>query len=92
MIVVQVELVQALLHFGLMPWKILFSTIPPVKMCGGYPAFVIALAWTGLITAVVGSVATVLGCVAGLKPAITAITLVAIGTSIPDTFASVIAA
>lgn len=40
----------------------------------------------------VAEVATVLGCTIGLKEAVTAITLVAIGTSLPDTFASMTAA
>lgn len=51
-----------------------------------------ALTFIGTITAVVAEVATVLGCTVGLHPAVTAITLVAIGTSLPDTFASVTAA
>lgn len=42
----------------------------------------------GLVTAIVGEVATLFGCVIGLKPAATAITFVALGTSLPDTFAS----
>ena len=46
----------------------------------------------GAITTVVGEVATVLGCVINLKPAVTGITLVALGTSLPDTFASMTAA
>jgi len=33
-----------------------------------------------------------MGCVIGLKPGVTAITFVAIGTSLPDTFASKTAA
>ena len=35
-----------------------------------------------------GEFATLFGCVLGLKPAATAITFVALGTSLPDTFAS----
>jgi solute carrier family 8 (sodium/calcium exchanger) len=46
----------------------------------------------GAVTFIVGEVATVLGCVIGLKASITAITLVAMGTSLPDTFASMTAA
>lgn len=42
----------------------------------------------GLVTAIVGEIATIFGCVIGLKPAATAITFVALGTSLPDTFAS----
>lgn len=53
---------------------------------------IVALAYIGIITGVVGSVAELLGCVLHMSPAITAITLVAIGTSLPDTFASVTAA
>jgi solute carrier family 8 (sodium/calcium exchanger) len=51
-----------------------------------------ALAMIGLVTAVVGEIATVFGCVIGLKQSITAITFVALGTSLPDTFASMTAA
>jgi solute carrier family 8 (sodium/calcium exchanger) len=40
----------------------------------------------------VGEVATIFGCVVGLKPSVTAITFVALGTSLPDTFASKTAA
>ena len=44
------------------------------------------------MTAIVGDVATVLGCSINLKESVTAITLVALGTSLPDTFASMTAA
>ena len=46
----------------------------------------------GLVTAIVGEVATILGCVAGISESATAVTLVALGTSLPDTFASMTAA
>ena len=61
-------------------------------MGGGVPAFFVALTFIGTITAVVAEVATVLGCTLGLEEAVTAITLVAVGTSLPDTFASMTAA
>jgi len=61
-------------------------------MGGGIPAFAVALVFIGLITMIVGEVASTLGCVIGLKEAVTAITLVAVGTSLPDTFASMTAA
>lgn len=81
-----------LLHFLGMPWKVIFATIPPRHWAGGWAAFVIALAEIGLITTIVGELATILGCTMYLKVAATAITLVAIGTSLPDTFASKTAA
>ena len=61
-------------------------------MGGGWPAFGVALFFIGAITAIVAEVATVLGCTLNLEEAVTAITLVAIGTSLPDTFASMTAA
>merc|ERR1719145_432876 len=46
----------------------------------------------GGVTAVVGDLAEMLGCVCGMPDAVTAVTLVALGTSLPDTFASKTAA
>lgn len=92
LIVQHVELGDALNHFVTVFWKLLFAIIPPNQWGGGWPAFFVALAFIGGITAIVAEVATVLGCVLGLKPAVTAITLVAVGTSLPDTFASMKAA
>lgn len=42
----------------------------------------------GIVTTIVAEFASLFGCVIGLKPAVTAITFVALGTSLPDTFAS----
>ena len=80
------------MQFAIIGWNILFALIPPLEWGGGWPAFFVALTFIGAITAVVAEVATVLGCVLGLKEAVTAITLVAVGTSLPDTFASMTAA
>ena len=73
-------------------WKFIFATVPPPKMGGGWPAFCVALAYIGVLTGIVGSVAELLGCVLGVPKPVTAITFVAIGTSLPDTFASMTAA
>jgi solute carrier family 8 (sodium/calcium exchanger) len=82
----------ALLHFLSIGWKVLFACCPPPHWGGGVPCFVAAICFIGALTAVVGEVAGVMGCVMGLKPGVTAITFVAIGTSLPDTFASMTAA
>lgn len=87
-----VTLFEGLTHFATIGWKVLFALIPPCQWGGGKPAFIVALSFIGGITAIVAEVATVLGCTVGLKPAVTAITLVAVGTSLPDTFASMTAA
>ena len=57
-------------------------------MCNGWAAFVASLAFIGMVTAIVAEFATLFGCVIGLKNAVTAISFVALGTSLPDTFAS----
>jgi solute carrier family 8 (sodium/calcium exchanger) len=85
-------LMDALFHFSLITWKLVFALIPPVKSMGGWPAFFIALGMVGMITFVVGDVAEILGCTLSIPSAVSAITLVAVGTSLPDTFASVTAA
>merc|ERR1711953_1419882 len=80
------------MHFLTFGFKLIFAVIPPPGLLGGYPCFVISLAMIGLIVIVVGDLAGIFGCLVGLKDEITAITFVALGTSLPDTFASKIAA
>lgn len=79
-------------HFILIGWKVFYAIIPPAHYGGGWPCFVISLAFIGITTAVVGQFADMFGCVIGLKNTVTAITFVALGTSLPDTFASMSAA
>lgn len=79
-------------HLVSLPWKIIFSVVPPASMLAGWLCFTVALAMIGLVTATVGDMAGLLGCSLGLPNDITAITLVALGTSLPDTFASKTAA
>merc|ERR1712166_612560 len=88
----QPTLFNAIFHFLLITWKLVFAFIPPVKSYGGWPAFFIALAMFGMITFGVGDVAEILGCCLHIPTAVSAITLVAVGTSLPDTFASITAA
>merc|ERR1712127_602840 len=52
----------------------------------------ISLVLIGVTTAVIGDLAALFGCAVGMKDAVTAITFVALGTSLPDTFASKAAA
>ncbi|KAI3386889.1 hypothetical protein SNEBB_004533 [Seison nebaliae] len=60
-----------------LPWKLLFAIVPPSKLLDGWPF---------------GDLASHFGCTVQLKDTINAITFVALGTSLPDTFASMIAA
>lgn len=73
-------------------WKVLFAFIPPADFCDGWACFGMALAMIGLVTALIGDLAGLLGCVLDIPGPITAITFVALGTSLPDTFASKTAA
>jgi len=79
-------------HILSLPWKLFFALIPPTQYCGGWVCFGIALAFIGGVTAIIADLASLLGCTLGLEDSVTAITFVALGTSLPDTFASKAAA
>jgi len=92
LIVEDVECSGALWHFLSMFWKIFGAMAPPTHIWGGWATFIVSLLLLGIITTIVGEVATVLGCVINMKPSVAGITLVAMGTSLPDTLASMSAA
>lgn len=73
-------------------WKVLFACIPPPDFCDGWLCFICALIMIGVVTAFIGDLASFLGCTLNIPDKITAITFVALGTSLPDTFASKTAA
>ena len=80
------------LHYVSVPFKIWFATCPPTDYCGGWACFFVALAYIGIVTVMISDLANLFGCVLKLDNEITAITFVALGTSLPDTFASKTAA
>jgi Ca2+/Na+ antiporter len=80
------------MHVLVVFWKVLFATVPPVRMGGGWPAFFVALIYIAAMTIGVSDLCGLFGCVLECPPAITAITFVALGTSMPDLFASKAAA
>lgn len=88
----EIEGSQAIYHFFAIGWNVFFALIPPRRYGHGWFAFFIALAGIGICTAIVAEFAGLLGCAVGLKESVTAITLVALGTSLPDTLASKISA
>ncbi|XP_071869318.1 sodium/calcium exchanger 3 [Bombus fervidus] len=81
-----------LMHGLTLLWKVLFAFVPPTDIAGGYLCFVISIFGIGVVTAVIGDVASYFGCTLGIKDSVTAVVFVALGTSIPDTFASKVAA
>jgi solute carrier family 8 (sodium/calcium exchanger) len=79
-------------HILAVPWKLLFALIPPPDYGDGWVCFCVALVFIGGVTAIIGDMAALLGCTMDVPDSITAITFVALGTSLPDTFASKTAA
>jgi len=77
-----------IVHIVTCPWKFLFAIVPPTDYCGGWVCFFSALLMIGFVTMLISDLASLLGCVLCLPDDITAITFVALGTSLPDTFAS----
>ena len=61
-------------HYALLPWKLLFATIPPTIFLGGWACFIVSLVYIGLLTGLIGDIATMVGCCFSMPPAITAIT------------------
>lgn len=88
----EVDGYEAWCHFLQIGWKVAFATVPPANIWGGGACFFVSLAYIGAVTYIVGEVATVLGCCLNIEESVAAITLVALGTSLPDTFASMTAA
>jgi len=79
----------AMLMFVLwLPWRLLFSLVPPPNLGGGWPCFWGALIGIGIQVILVSDFAGQMGCQMYLPPSITAITFVALGTSLPDLLAS----
>uniref|UniRef100_A0AAX7VTS8 Calx-beta domain-containing protein n=1 Tax=Astatotilapia calliptera TaxID=8154 RepID=A0AAX7VTS8_ASTCA len=80
------------MHFLTIFWKLLFAFVPPTDYWNGWACFVVSITVIGMLTAVIGDLASHFGCTVGLKDSVTAVVFVALGTSVPDTFASKVAA
>ncbi|XP_067101798.1 LOW QUALITY PROTEIN: sodium/calcium exchanger 2-like [Osmerus mordax] len=80
------------MHFLTVFWKVLFACVPPTEVWNGWACFCVSISVIGVLTAVIGDLASHFGCTVGLKDSVTAVVFVALGTSIPDTFASKVAA
>jgi hypothetical protein len=56
--------------FSFLP-KIIFAFIPPAGIAGGWLCFFCSLGMIGLLTAIVGDLAGIFGCLVGLKDSVT---------------------
>ncbi|XP_067113737.1 LOW QUALITY PROTEIN: solute carrier family 8 member 4a [Osmerus mordax] len=81
-----------IMHFLTVFWKVLFAFVPPTEYWNGWACFFVSISIIGGLTAVTGDLASHFGCTVGLKDSVTAVVFVALGTSVPDTFASKVAA
>ncbi|XP_041122424.1 sodium/calcium exchanger 3 [Polyodon spathula] len=80
------------MHFLTVFWKVLFACVPPTEYWNGWACFAVSIGIIGILTAIIGDLASHFGCTIGLKDSVTAVVFVALGTSVPDTFASKVAA
>ena len=78
----------ATLHYICITWKLLFAFGPPPQLGGGLPCFFACLVYMAAITYLITNLATMWGCAVGLSNQMTAITVLAVGTSLPDAFGS----
>jgi len=80
------------LHLMALPWKLIFALCPPPCFFGGWLCFFGSLFGIAVLTSFVSDLAELFGCVIGTEDVVTGITFVALGTSMPDLFASLAAA
>ncbi|KAG5857853.1 hypothetical protein ANANG_G00023810 [Anguilla anguilla] len=71
------------MHFLTVFWKVLFACVPPTEYWNGWACFTVSIVIIGLLTAVIGDLASHFGCTIGLKDSVTAVVFVALGTSVP---------
>mmetsp|Transcript_52655 Transcript_52655/g.140116 ORF Transcript_52655/g.140116 Transcript_52655/m.140116 type:complete len:768 (+) Transcript_52655:68-2371(+) len=82
------SVIEIVYFFFNVPWRFLFALVPPPALWGGWPCFVASLMGIGGQVVLINDFASQMGCQMYIKPSVTAITFVALGTSLPDTFAS----
>ena len=83
-----VTLTDYIMHFLTFGFKMVFALIPPPTILDGWVCFFVSLFFIGFLIVIVGDLAAIFGCLIGLKDEVTAITFVALGTSLPDILAS----
>ena len=54
-----------IMHFICLPWKVFYAFIPPTDYLDGKVCFVVALAFIGITTVIIGDLASIFGCMIG---------------------------
>jgi hypothetical protein len=69
---------------GKLSWKLCLNTHTQlIEYGGGWACFVVSIVIIGLLTALIGDLAAHFGCTIGLKDSVNALSLIALGTSLP---------
>lgn len=84
-------IMDGIMHYASVGWKVFAAIIPPAHIGGGLPCFFCALILVGFCSTLISDFASIFGCLVGMTDTVTSISLVALGTSLPDTFASMLA-
>jgi solute carrier family 8 (sodium/calcium exchanger) len=58
-------------------------SLSETDLYSGWLCFVVSIVWVGILTGFIGDVASQFGCTVGIRDAVTAISIVALGTSVP---------
>jgi len=85
------SIMDCIMHYVAVGWKVIAALIPPCHIYGGVPTFFVALGLIGVCSAMISDFASIFGCIVGMTDVVTSISIVALGTSLPDTFASMLA-
>lgn len=64
---------EKVLHYISLFWKLLFALIPPTDYLNGWLTFIVAIFAIGVLTAIIGDVASMFGCTIGLKDSVGAL-------------------
>ena len=64
-------------------WKVIFACVPPTEYWNGWACFLVSIFGIGVLTMLIGDLASHFGCTVGLKDSVNAVVFVALGTSVP---------
>ena len=65
--VIEITYAETVWHYISMPWRLLFSVVPPRRFYGGWPAFVASLIMIGVITFFITEVVEAGGCLMDMR-------------------------
>lgn len=84
--------IQSLLRYVSITWCLIFAAMPPPRWKSGFPCFIVALGLLIPLLLILKEAIELFACLVGLSELMAGLSIVALGTSLPDTFASRMAA